>query len=103
MKTKHAIMFRLSNKIVQVIFTDKTEILLQSENKIVTYVDKKAYRQNFPLTNALENSNNDMAKRLKYTKDILTRMLNNGANKEIKNTPSVVNFIGFEKENNNIV
>ncbi len=35
MKTKHAIMFRLSNKIVQVNFTDKTEILLSSENKMV--------------------------------------------------------------------
>lgn len=30
MKTKHAIMFRLSNKIVQVNFTDKTEIILSS-------------------------------------------------------------------------
>ena len=40
MKTKHAIMFRLSNKVVQVTFTDKTEILLSSENKLVTYVNK---------------------------------------------------------------
>lgn len=30
MKTRHAIMFRLSNKIVQVNFTDKTEIILSS-------------------------------------------------------------------------
>ena len=44
MKTKHAIMFRLSNKIVQVCFTDKTEILLSSENKLVTYLDKKGNR-----------------------------------------------------------
>jgi polo-like kinase 1 len=35
MKTRHAIMFRLSNKIVQVNFTDKTEIILSSENKMV--------------------------------------------------------------------
>ena len=35
MKTRHAIMFRLSNKIVQVNFTDKTEIILSSENKLV--------------------------------------------------------------------
>ena len=32
MKTKHAIMFRLSNKIVQVDFTDKTE-KLKNEKK----------------------------------------------------------------------
>lgn len=41
MKTKHAIMFRLSNKIVQVNFTDKTEIILSSEQKLVTYINLK--------------------------------------------------------------
>ena len=44
MKTKHAIMFRLSNKIVQVNFTDKTEIILSSESKMLTYVNKKGER-----------------------------------------------------------
>jgi len=77
MKTKHAIMFRLSNKIVQVDFTDKTEIILSSENKMVTYVNKKGERSNYPLATALESSNTEMAKRLKYTKEILTHMLNN--------------------------
>lgn len=79
MKTKHAIMFRLSNKIVQVNFTDKTEIILSSENKVVTYVNKKGERSNYPLATALESSNTEMAKRLKYTKEILTHMLNNNA------------------------
>jgi polo-like kinase 1 len=77
MKTRHAIMFRLSNKIVQVNFTDKTEIILSSENKMVTYVNKKGERQNYPLATALESSNTEMSKRLKYTKEILTHMLNN--------------------------
>jgi len=44
MRTKHAIMFRLSNKIVQVSFQDHTEILLNSESRLVTYVNKKAER-----------------------------------------------------------
>jgi len=80
MKTRHAIMFRLSNKIVQVNFTDKTEIILSSENKIVTYVNKKGERSHYPLATALESSNAEMAKRLKYTKEILTHMLNNNIN-----------------------
>jgi polo-like kinase 1 len=79
MKTKHAIMFRLSNKIVQVNFTDKTEVILSSENKMVTYSNKKGEKSNYPLATALESSNTEMAKRLKYTKEILTHMLNNGA------------------------
>jgi polo-like kinase 1 len=44
MKTKHAIMFRLSNKIVQVNFTDRTEIILSSEQKLVTYINLKGER-----------------------------------------------------------
>ena len=71
-KTRHAIMFRLSNKIVQVNFTDKTEIILSSENKIVTYINKKGERNQFPLATALDSANSEMTKRLKYTKEILT-------------------------------
>ena len=76
MRTRHAIMFRLSNKIVQVCFQDHTEIILSSESRIVTYVNKKGDRSTYPLSTALENSNFEMTKRLKYTKDILTHMLN---------------------------
>ena len=76
MRTRHAIMFRLSNKIVQVCFQDHTEIILSSESRIVTYVNKKGDRSTYPLSRALENSNYEMTKRLKYTKDILTHMLN---------------------------
>lgn len=80
MRTKHAIMFRLSNKIVQVNFQDHTEILLNSESRLVTYVNKKGERQTLPLNHALESNNAEMTKRLKYTKDILTHMLNNNNN-----------------------
>jgi hypothetical protein len=50
---------------------------LNSENRLVTYVNKKGERQTLPLTHALESNNAEMTKRLKYTKDILTHMLNN--------------------------
>ena len=75
MKTRHAILFRLSNKIVQVNFTDKTEVILSSEHKMLTYVNKKAERSNYPLATALESSNIEMTKRLKYTKEILAHMV----------------------------
>jgi len=63
-------------------FTDKTEIILSSENKTVTYVNKKGEKTNYPLQTALESSNQEMTKRLKYTKEILTHMLsaNNNIN-----------------------
>jgi polo-like kinase 1 len=70
MKTRHAIMFRLSNKIVQVDFQDKTQIILSSESKLVTYVNKKGEQSQYPIATALESDNAEMAKRLKYTKEI---------------------------------
>jgi polo-like kinase 1 len=45
-------------------------------------VNKKEERTTYPLTSALESNNNEMTKRLKYTKDILTHMLTINANKE---------------------
>lgn len=50
--------------------------MLSSETKVVTYVNKKGERSTYPLSNAMESNNLEMVKRLKYTKDILTHMLN---------------------------
>jgi len=83
--TKHAMIFRLSNKIVQVQFEDKTEIILFSDSKLVTYVNKKGEREQYSLAVALESTNKDLNKRLKYTKEILTQMVqgnNQQKNKE---------------------
>ena len=42
---------------------------------MVTYVDKKAAISMHPLSSAMETQNREMAKRLRYTKEILTSML----------------------------
>ena len=65
MRTRHAIMFRLSNKIVQVCFQDKTEIILSSESRVVTYANKRGERTTYPLSTALEMSNYEMTKKIK--------------------------------------
>ena len=80
MKTKHASLLRLSNKIVQVAFLDNTEIILSSESKLVTFVNKKGERERRPIASALDSENPDLTKRLKYTKEILTLMLTNNRN-----------------------
>ena len=87
MKTKHAILFRLSNKIVQVSFLDQSEIILSSETKIVTYLDKKGQRSSFPLSSALDSKNNEMTKRLRYTKQILMHMLTSKNHASSQNNP----------------
>jgi polo-like kinase 1 len=75
-RTRHAMGFKLSNKSFQVCFQDKTEIMLSSETLTATYSNKKGEKIIFPLNVALEESNNEMVKRLKYAKDILIHMNN---------------------------
>ena len=58
--------------------------MLSSESKLVTYINKKGERCQYPIATALESENAEMAKRQKYTKEILTHMLNN--NNQASNT-----------------
>lgn len=74
-RNKHAIMFQLSNKIVQVVFFDKTEAVLSSRSHTVTYVDKRGQVCSYPLSNVLDVPSAELAKRLRYTKDILVNLL----------------------------
>lgn len=74
-KTKHAILFKLSNKTVQISFHDRTELILSQENKTVTYINKKGLKILYELNKALDSENKEMTKRLRYTKKILMLML----------------------------
>ena len=68
LKTKHAILFRLSNKVVQVIFEDKSELCMSSVTKKVSYLNKKGERTNYYLSTALDSGNAEMIKRLNYSR-----------------------------------
>jgi len=76
-RNRHAIMFQLSNKIVQVVFGDKTEAVLSSKSHMVTYFDKNGQVSACPLATVLDvpSPNPELAKRLRYTKDILVNLL----------------------------
>ena len=75
-RTKHAILFRLSNQTIQIVFYDQTEVLLTPDQRFVTYVDKKRNRSTFYLNDELVGTNPEMSKRLKYSKEILHQLLN---------------------------
>jgi polo-like kinase 1 len=74
-RTKHAIFFRLSDYTVQIVFYDHTEILLTSDERHITYVDKERTRKTYYLTDELVGYNGEIAKRLKYTKEILHQLV----------------------------
>ena len=82
LRTRHAILFRLNNKVVQVCFQDNTEVLICSDSRLVTYVTKQGTRNTWPLKEALDSSDSEMIKRLKYAKDIVQNMVKAGTNKK---------------------
>lgn len=76
-RTRHAILFRLSNQNIQVMFLDNTEIILSNEAKVVTFLDKQGVRKTMNLNEVVSSPRNDITKRLKYTKDILRQLITN--------------------------
>ncbi len=89
-RTKHAVLFRLSNLTVQISFYDNTEIILSKESKKVTYVNKKREIICYPLSVAFDTNNKEMIKRLKYTKKILMKMLLLKAKKDDNNIHKII-------------
>lgn len=60
--------FRLSNKVIQVIFEDSTELIMSSVTKKVLYKNKKGENWHYTLANALESGNEEMIKRLNFAR-----------------------------------
>jgi polo-like kinase 1 len=97
LRTKHAIFFRLSNRTVQVIFLDQTELVLSSLTNNVYYTDKNKHKTSYSMdsSSAIIQQKPDLAKRMKYTKDILQHLLNsNNSN----NSPSTVTNLQQSKK-----
>ena len=77
-RTRHAILFRLSNHTVQVMFLDNTEVVLSREATVVTFADKQGRRRTMGRAEVVEAPRSDVTKRLKYTKDILRQLISSG-------------------------
>ena len=75
LRTKHAVVFRLNTKVIQACFKDNTELILCVDSKLVTYYDKNKNPETYSMTAAEQSKNEDMTKRLRYTKDILSKFI----------------------------
>lgn len=69
-----ALIFRLSNKAIQVAFQDATEIVLSSGARAVSYLDKTGVRREHMLTNLPNDP--ELLRRLRYTKEVLYHLIN---------------------------
>lgn len=70
-KNKQATLFQLSNKVVHVIFSDGSEVVLASKAQAVMYVDKAGQVNHHSLSGAIDMKNPALVKRLRYTREIL--------------------------------
>jgi polo-like kinase 1 len=61
-----AVLFLLSNKDIQVIFFDKTEVVLSFRDHAVTYSDKCGSVRTSSLSRALDGPSAELSKRLRY-------------------------------------
>ena len=75
-RANKAILFRLSNKVIQVIFQDSSELILSSGSGDVTFITSKREVRNTPLYQDLEKEDPSLYKRLNYAKEILVNMMN---------------------------
>ena len=73
MKTSQAIIFRLSNKTIQVIFKDRSEITLYDD--MVRYKDNKDIIKTYKIEDAINSANFEMIKRIKYVLNIFTKTI----------------------------
>ena len=85
LKTKHAMIFRFSNKTIQVCFKDKSQIIIHTLNEKITYINKNLEKKVYPLNKGLNSSNHEMNKRVKYTKEVLAHMISINKKKSEKN------------------
>jgi len=74
-RTKHAILFRMSDQTIQIVFYDQTEILLTPDDSVITYVNKNRNRLTYTFTDELIGNHAELGKRLKYTKEILQQLV----------------------------
>ena len=76
-KTNDSILFRLSNKLYQVIFNDKSQIILSPEKRTLIYKNSNGEKQLFPISVSLKCGNEEIVKKVKYVKELLTSIYKN--------------------------
>lgn len=80
-KTRHAVLFCLSNDTFQINFFDSSKLVISHGGRAVTYLDKEGELAVFSSALViLKNERPDLLKRLRYAKDMLQQMVRVYAN-----------------------
>jgi len=73
-KTKHGVFFRMNNRVLQVVFQDESILIMNSDSKKVLFINSKGEKQVSSIEAASSGVNKDLAKRLKYTEEVLNHI-----------------------------
>jgi polo-like kinase 1 len=74
--TEHAVVFRLSNRVVQARFVDKSELLMSNVEKTVVFIDKNGKQEVCQLKSVKDSNSVELVKRLNYMTEMISSMLN---------------------------
>ncbi|OWY94377.1 PLK/PLK-Unclassified protein kinase, partial [Phytophthora megakarya] len=75
-KTRHAVLFQLSNGTIQFNFFDKSKLMLSANARVATYLNRDGDLTVYSSSSAILTSERpDLAKRLRYAKDMLQQMV----------------------------
>jgi len=69
--SKTAILFRLSNKLIQIFFNDNTEVTFSTETTDFIFKNKKGEEEQESLQNAMTGDDNDLIKKIKVAKNLM--------------------------------
>ena len=83
--SKNAILFRLSNKLIQTFFNDQTEIIFSTETSDFIFKNKKGEEEQESIQNAMNGDNNDVIKKIKLAKTMLIYFVKNHKSKKVPN------------------
>lgn len=81
LRTKHAIVFRLTIGVVQINFFDHTKIVVDEPMDMVTYIGKSGAMVCYSLADIARSNHpsiEDLASRLSYATDVVGHLINKG-------------------------
>ncbi|TPX54822.1 hypothetical protein PhCBS80983_g05725 [Powellomyces hirtus] len=74
-RTKHGVIFRLSNRIVQLNLFDHSKIILSNEGLVVTFIDVNRQFTTKSLAAFARSGDKDITERLRYMREVLHQMI----------------------------
>ena len=85
MISKTAVLFRLSNKLIQIFFSDGTEVTFSTETTDFLFKNKKGEEEQESIQNAMNGDDNELIKKIKIAKNMLIYFVKTHKSKKVQN------------------